>query len=224
MAFDTIILRREWENSSSAAVPFFWVCFQMEHESEIWLLFSSWFYTTDLSRAFCLSETFIVPPCLSVALFLPFADLCRFIVFHIPEPCLAIPFRYLSCCQQGFFFFFLSARFYHSKHRETLMSVLLNQIKCYSYAVTFGELCDVQGKGDKMSGWWTRECGSRYFETFDLALRPCEGSQINLCFWYKNNKNLHVKLYATYLKKSLGDFQQHLLYNRIKMKLRPNST
>lgn len=106
MAFDTIILRREWENSSSAAVPFFWVCFQMEHESEIWLLFSSWFYTTDLSRAFCLSETFIVPPCLSVALFLPFADLCRFIVFHIPEPCLAIPFRYLSCCQQGFFFFF----------------------------------------------------------------------------------------------------------------------
>ena len=106
MAFDTIILRREWENSSSAAVPFFWVCFQMEHESEIWLLFSSWFYTTDLSRAFCLSETFIVPPCLSVALFLPFADLCRFIVFHIPEPCLAIPFPYLSCCQQGFFFFF----------------------------------------------------------------------------------------------------------------------
>lgn len=104
------------------------------------------------------------------------------------------------------------------------MSVLLNQTKGYPYAITLGELRDVQCiRGTKCQCGRPGSVAGRYFQTFELALMPCEGAQINLCFLYKNNKNLLVNLCATYLKKYLGDFQQHLLYNRIKMKLRPNN-
>lgn len=199
MAFDTIILRREWENRSSAAVLFFWVCFQIEHESEIWLLYSAWLYTTDLSRAFCLSETFIVPPWLFVTLFLPFSCLCWFIVFHNPEPCLAIPFPYLSYCQQGF----ITA---NTERNPDVCVVESNKGLPICYYLRRAVWCSVY-RGTKCQWGGPGSVAGRYFQTFELALMPCEGAQINLCFWYKNNKNLLVNLYATYLKKYLGDFQ-----------------
>jgi len=156
VAFDTIILRREWENRSRAAVLFFWVCFQIEHESEIWFLYSSWLYTTDLSRAFCSSETFIAPPWLFVTLFLPFSCLCRSIVFHNPEPCLAIPFPYLSYCQQGF----ITANTEKPWClccwiKQSATPVPLPSESCVMFSV----------QRNKMSGWWTRERGRQIFSS-----------------------------------------------------------
>lgn len=174
-----------------------------------------WLYTTDLSRAFCFSETFIVPPWLFVTLYLPFSCLCWFIVFHNPEPCLAIPFPYLSYCQQGF----ITA---NTERNPDVCVVESNKGLPICYYLRRAVWCSVY-RGTKCQRGGPGSVAGRYFQTFELALMPCEGAQINLCFLCKNNKNLLVNLCATYLKKYLGDFQQHLLYNRIKMKLRPNN-
>lgn len=112
--------------------------FQIANESKVWFMYSLWHYTTDLSRAFCLPETYIILHCLLVTLFLPVSYSLLFMVFHNTDPCLPIAFPYLSYFQQVF----ITAD--TVINTDVCVVEKQNQITHHSHAVTSGELCDIQ--------------------------------------------------------------------------------
>lgn len=78
------------------------------------------------------------------------------IVFHNPEPCLAIPFPYLSYCQQGF----ITANTEKPWClccwiKQSATPVPLPSESCVMFSV----------QRNKMSGWWTRERGRQIFSS-----------------------------------------------------------
>ena len=101
-----------------------------------------------------------------------------FIVLHSPEPCLAIAFPYLSYCQQ---MLWCLCCWKMGSSRVSLLCCYLRRAVWYS--VCRGTKCQDGGPGNVVG---------RCFLTFDLVLIPCEGVQINLCFWYKNNSCIHI--------------------------------
>lgn len=104
VALDKITSRRKWEKEAPGQLfSFAGFLFKLKMRAKFdFCILRGVHYTTDLSRAFCLSETYINSSLSICTLFLPFSYSLLFIGFHCSEPCSLIAFPYLSCFQQAF--------------------------------------------------------------------------------------------------------------------------